>query len=130
VREPGDGKAIATMGITMTFMFVSEDTGGRYACYEYVAPPGFGGPPPHTHPGFDEAWYVLDGEVTLQVGERTVTATAGTFLHVPGATVHTFANRGAAPAKFLGLIIPGALSGTSTSCRRWWSSTAIPRRRR
>ncbi len=36
-----------------------------------------------------------------------MTATAGSFVHVPGATVHAFSNRGSKPARFLGLLIPG-----------------------
>jgi quercetin dioxygenase-like cupin family protein len=107
VREPGEGKAVATMGVTMIFKVVSENTDGRYAFYEYVAPAGFGGPPPHTHSGFDEAWYVLDGELTLQVCERSVTAGPGAFLHVSGDTVHAFANHGTEPARFIGLLLRG-----------------------
>jgi mannose-6-phosphate isomerase-like protein (cupin superfamily) len=109
VRGPGEGtrSAASTLGIELVFKVVSEDTGGRYAFYEYLAPPGFGGPPPHTHPSFDEGWYILEGELTMRVGDRTLTATPGSFVHVPGSTVHGFANPGPAPARFLGLLIPG-----------------------
>jgi mannose-6-phosphate isomerase-like protein (cupin superfamily) len=95
------------MGVDILFKVVSGDTRGRYAFYEYQAPPGFAGPPPHTHAGFDEAWYVLDGELLMCVGDERIAAPAGTFLHVPGTTVHAFANPGQAPARFLGLLIPG-----------------------
>jgi mannose-6-phosphate isomerase-like protein (cupin superfamily) len=113
VRGPGEGTArsFPSMGVELIFKVVSEDTGGRYACYEYLAPPGYGGPPPHTHPHFDEGWYVLEGELTLRVGEQTVTAAAGSFVHVPGATVHSFANPGPKPVRFLGLLIPGGFEG-------------------
>lgn len=109
VRRPGEGPAVhePRLGVDVSFKAVSEDTSGKYACYEYVAPAGFGGPPRHSHPSFDEAWYVLEGELTLVVGEETITAGVGTFVHVPGAAPHTFANRGGAPVRFLGLIVPG-----------------------
>jgi mannose-6-phosphate isomerase-like protein (cupin superfamily) len=108
VLRPGEGTLYSAAGVEMRFKVVSEDTGGRYAFYEYQAPAGFGGPPPHTHPGFDEAWYVLEGELTMTVGDQQLAAPAGTFLHVPGATVHAFANPGQAPARFVGLLIPGS----------------------
>ena len=107
IRGPGEGITHSILGVEITFKAVSEETGGKYACYEYVIPPGFGGPPPHTHPGFDEFFYVLEGEMTFRAGEQSVTATTGTFLHVPGATLHGFANPGSSPTKFLGLLIPG-----------------------
>ena len=51
-------------------------------------------------------FYVLEGELNIRVGERTVTATAGAFVLVPRGTVHTFANAGTASAKLLILISP------------------------
>ncbi len=50
---------------------------------------------------------MLDGELQMRVGDERVAAPAGTFLHVPGTTVHAFANPGQAAARFLGLLIPG-----------------------
>ena len=107
VRQPGEGQHVNLLGTALTFMATSEDTAGQYALCEYVAPAGAGGPAPHTHAGFDELWYVLEGELTLQAGHETVVAGPGAFLHVPGATVHTFANRTQAPVKFLLMLLPG-----------------------
>jgi quercetin dioxygenase-like cupin family protein len=47
------------------------------------------GPPPHFHP-WDEAFYVMDGEVDFQCGDTSKKLTAGGFIHVPGGTVHAF----------------------------------------
>lgn len=48
------------------------------------------GPPPHSHP-WDEAFYVLSGELVFGVGgEEEQTATAGTLVNVPGGTTHWF----------------------------------------
>ena len=50
-----------------------------------------GGPPPHHHP-WDEAFYVLEGEVAVTVdGEREVLG-AGGFVHIPADTVHAYEN--------------------------------------
>ena len=50
-----------------------------------------GGPPPHHHP-WDEAFYVLKGEVALTVNDETHTLSAGGFVHIPGGTVHAYEN--------------------------------------
>lgn len=44
-------------------------------------------PPPHIHTAEEETFYVLEDELNLLVGDRTVTATAGAFVLVPGGTV-------------------------------------------
>lgn len=106
VREAGEGRLVEALGARITLRAMSEETGGRYGCVEYLAPPGFGGPPPHAH-GFDEVFYVLEGEFTFRLGDRTVRAGAGALVCVPGHVTHTFANPGQSPAKFLGFVIPG-----------------------
>ncbi len=47
------------------------------------------GPPPHSH-GWDEAFFVLSGEITFQCGEETYLCTPGTLIHVPRNTIHAF----------------------------------------
>ena len=107
ILQPGEGKALSAMGVQMTFKAVSEDTGGSFAFFEYTAPPGFGGPPPHIHRRMIEVFYILEGELTLHLGERTVKATPGTFGLVSPGTTHTFSNAGSTPARFLILVSPG-----------------------
>ena len=50
---------------------------------------------------------MLAGEVEFTIGDRTVRAGAGAALHVPPGTVHTFANVGDVPAKWIGIFSPG-----------------------
>ncbi|KWR88024.1 cupin domain-containing protein [Cupriavidus sp. IDO] len=47
------------------------------------------GPPPHCH-DWDESFYVTRGTIEIGYGDQTVTASAGTFVHVPAGTVHYF----------------------------------------
>ena len=54
----------------------SEETSGYLSVTEIVVPPHSAGPPLHTH-DFDEAFYMLDGELIFQVGEALVTKGAG-----------------------------------------------------
>jgi len=47
------------------------------------------GPPPHSH-GWDESFYIIKGNVEVSYGDKTVTATPGTLVHVPAGTIHAF----------------------------------------
>ena len=76
---PGEGSAVKVLGGKYTFKAAANDTGGAYALWEISTPAAANGPPPHIHEREDEAFYVLEGEMTFQIGERTVHATAGTF---------------------------------------------------
>lgn len=78
---------------------------------ENTAPAGSGGVPFHRHLGAEEAFYVLEGELTVFTEDRTLAAPAGTFVLVPRGTVHSLANRGAVPLRWLTLISPAWVSG-------------------
>jgi mannose-6-phosphate isomerase-like protein (cupin superfamily) len=60
-----------------------------------------GGNPPltHLHPGQDERFEVLDGELTVRVGEDERVLAAGDTLEIPRGTAHAMWNAGAAPAR-------------------------------
>jgi quercetin dioxygenase-like cupin family protein len=84
----------------------SEQTDGRIAIVELTVPGGWPGPPLHHH-DFDEAFYVLDGALTLQVGEARHRAGPGAFAFAPRGREHTLANLGDTPARYLLVITPG-----------------------
>jgi quercetin dioxygenase-like cupin family protein len=83
-----------------------EETKGRLAVMENSVAAGFPGPPLHIHPDFDETFYVLEGELTFQLGDERLTAGAGALVFAPGETPHTFANHGADEARILLLCTP------------------------
>ena len=51
--------------------------------------PEASGPPPHSHP-WDESFLVLEGQVDFGIGDESMTAAPGTFVHLPAGTVHGF----------------------------------------
>ena len=61
---------------------------GSYEVYVHDAPEG-AGPPAHSHP-WDEAFFVVDGEVDFDCGGVSKKVGAGGFVHVPAGTVHSF----------------------------------------
>jgi quercetin dioxygenase-like cupin family protein len=79
------------MGDTSTyFLATGEQTEGAFALVDEQAKRGES-VPLHRHRDDMESFYVLEGEVTLFLGDEPgVRAGAGSFAHVPGGTVHGF----------------------------------------
>lgn len=63
-------------------------TDGSFTMMEQICPKN-SGPPPHTH-AQQESFYVLDGQMTVLVGGKTLVAKQGSFLNVPPNMVHSF----------------------------------------
>jgi quercetin dioxygenase-like cupin family protein len=108
LTKPTEGRTIAVVGDVYRFLAVGKDTNGRYALWEAVVPPG-GGPPPHVHSREEEGFYVLEGEITFQIGDERLVAGAGTFANMPVGTLHSFRNNGSRPAKMLISVAPAGL---------------------
>jgi mannose-6-phosphate isomerase-like protein (cupin superfamily) len=108
IKRPGDGRTVAVFGDVYRFLAVGDDTDGKYALWEAVVPPG-GGPPPHVHSREEEGFYVLEGEITLHVGDRRLVAGAGTFANMPVGTLHSFKNETNRPARMLISVAPAGL---------------------
>lgn len=108
VLEPGKGSTCWVIRDLYTFKAVAEETGGTYGLIEIVMQPQ-GGAPLHVHSYENEAFYIQEGEVEFQLGEQTVVATAGTFLHSPKGQPHGFTNNGTTPAKMLCWLTPAGL---------------------
>jgi mannose-6-phosphate isomerase-like protein (cupin superfamily) len=83
----------------------SEQSDGRVGLVESVMPLGVAGPPLHKH-DFDEAFYVIEGELTFQLGSELLTRGAGEHAFAPGGAPHTFTNRGPDPARYLIVCTP------------------------
>jgi quercetin dioxygenase-like cupin family protein len=83
----------------------SEQTGGVVSVIESAAAPGFGGPPLHHH-DFDEAFYVIEGELTAQLGDELFSVKAGEVAFAPRGVPHTFANLETEPAGYLIVCTP------------------------
>src|SRR6187401_1034849 len=100
VRIPNKGKTIAVVGDVYRFLATGEETNGRYAMWEAIVPPG-GGPPPHVHSREEEGFYILEGEITFQIGDGKLVAGAGTFANMSVGTPHSFKNESNKPARML-----------------------------
>src|SRR5271170_7903219 len=105
LRTPTEGRTIAVVGDVYRFLATGEDTNGKYAVWEAIVSPG-GGPPPHVHSREEEGFYVLEGEITFQVGDKRLVAKVGTFANMPVGTLHSFKNVSGQSAKMLISVAP------------------------
>ena len=106
VRLPGEGETTSLFGDTYTVKAGAEDTGGALAVIEAALAPGSAGTPLHINTREAENYYVLEGTLTFRLGESTVEAPAGSFVHIPQGVVHTHWNASDAPVRFLGFPAP------------------------
>lgn len=106
----GSGAAYWGPGELMTFLITGEETGGAFFMAEVSVAPG-GGTPPHIHHREDESFFLLEGELTIQVGGDTITASAGDSAFLPRGIAHSFKNAGDGYAKALVLATPAGLEG-------------------
>ena len=103
---PGEGRSVQLGGLGVVFKLLSADTAGTFALVEHPLAPGTLAAPPHRHHNEDEASYVLEGNVTVEIGDRVIYASAGTLVFKPRGIFHTFWNQDAAPARILEIISP------------------------
>ena len=100
----------AAGGDVYSTLATGEHTHGGYFLTHAIVPPG-GGPPAHIHTREEEAFYIIRGELVFLVGDRELTAPAGTFLNVPRGTKHRFRNASDAEAEMIFWFAPAGIEG-------------------
>ena len=61
----------------------------------------------HVHEEEDDAFYILEGEMTFVLSEREASAPPGTFVLIPPGVEHGFRNDGDVPVRMLNIHAPG-----------------------
>jgi quercetin dioxygenase-like cupin family protein len=92
----------------LRFLCDSRETGERWSLFDEDIPLGMG-PPPHRH-DWDEAYYVLEGEVDFEIDGQPVTIAAGDFARLPANTIHGFKGASPSGARVLIFAQPGHAS--------------------
>jgi quercetin dioxygenase-like cupin family protein len=85
----GEGEARWWLGALAEITATAEQTGGALSIVEITEAPGAEAPL-HVHHREHEAFYILEGEVTLVVGDSTIEARAGDFAFGPRGVPHRF----------------------------------------
>jgi quercetin dioxygenase-like cupin family protein len=104
-------------GWLLTFLATAEETRGQFALIEATSRKG-NVPPRHIHHREEETFYVLEGEMTVSVGDRTFKATPGTMVCLPRDVAHSFAID-SEQLRMLVLLTPAGLEG-------WFKEFSVP----
>ena len=96
------------------FKLLASDTAGQFSLLEWSLDPWQSGPGLHAH-NFDEAFYVLSGEVEFQVDNDRHVLGPRQLAWVPRDTPHSFANAGPEPALGISVADPGGLEDILTA---------------
>ncbi|HEX2288732.1 MAG TPA: cupin domain-containing protein [Pseudonocardiaceae bacterium] len=105
VLPSGGGRTFGP-GINVKIEYGQSD---GFAVFESELPPASDGPPPHLHRVYDEAFYVIAGNVAFSVDSDTRDCPTGSFVFVPRGVAHGFANPAGEPARILVITSPGAI---------------------
>jgi quercetin dioxygenase-like cupin family protein len=106
VLHAGEGEMIGGGPAAAVVKATAESTAGGFTMSDSTIAPGFTGPPPHSHQQITDTFYVLEGTLTVRLGDEFVDASAGTYICIPPGNVHTFSNRSDVPARFLNINSP------------------------
>ena len=97
--KAGERKPLNVLGMPLTMLCEARETGGNWSLFEEEVPLGMG-PPAHRH-DWDEAYYILDGEVDFVIDGEAVRSGRGDFNYLPRGTVHGFQGASESTARVL-----------------------------
>jgi uncharacterized cupin superfamily protein len=95
---PRAGQSLNVLGAPM--LVKSAEGAGPFFVADHPMPAGYG-VPPHIHDHDDEAFFVVEGELTLDTDEGVRVAAAGSFVHLPAGVRHGFRNQTAGVTRLL-----------------------------
>lgn len=98
-----------------------EDTAGALSIFQGTIRPN-AGPPLHIHDAEDESLLVLEGELTVQLGEQRHVVGPGGFVWMPRGVPHAFANHGTVDVRAVGINTPGGIERMFTEQADYLSS--------
>ena len=122
----GEGeKQYSARGSLMFFKALAEQNGGDFSLMERTLPPGGRRPPAHRHTNCSEAYFVLNGQVSVVVeDEEFIVGTEG-FVLIPRGTAHTFGNASKREARLL-VIHPPAMDAYFAGLHELWNTDEPP----
>ena len=98
--------------LAIRFLVEGEASGGAVAVFEFDVPAGVKVPVAHSHDGYEETIYGLEGVLTWTVEGAPTEIGPGEALCIRRGVVHHFDNTHEVDAKALAIVTPGILGPT------------------
>jgi len=96
-------------GMAIRFLIEGRESGGSVAVFEFDVPAGTKVAAAHSHDGYEETIYGLEGVLTWTIEGTPIDVGPGEALLIPRGTVHQFDNTQDSDAKALAIVTPGIL---------------------
>jgi mannose-6-phosphate isomerase-like protein (cupin superfamily) len=106
--------------IASVFLADGNETEEKYSISEWWLDANTQGPGAHSHDE-DDVFYVLEGTMSVLLGERWIDAQRGAFVLVPGGVKHDFENRSGERAGVLNFSIPGNFEVNMPGIAKWFA---------
>jgi quercetin dioxygenase-like cupin family protein len=120
----GEGEARWWFGALAEIKATAADTGGQMTIVEVTEPAGAEAPL-HVHRRDDEAFWILEGDVTFEVGDKTIQASAGDYVFGPRDIPHRF-TVGDAGCRMLFILVPGGIEDVIRATSEPAASRTLP----
>ncbi len=120
ILTAGQGRVYHLGPMTAVFKADENETDEQYSISEWWLEPNAEGPGAHEHDDQDQVFYVIEGTVSMLIGDKWTDAGKGSFIRIPRNTIHSFANRTNEKAGFLNFNIPGGFEKDMPSMEKWF----------
>jgi quercetin dioxygenase-like cupin family protein len=105
----GEPQMIRVGALTINFRIEGKDSNGSVAVFETIVPSRGRPPAPHSHDGYEETIYGLEGVTTWTIDGTQTEIGPGDTICILRGQVHEFDNHGDSDAKVLAVVTPGVL---------------------
>jgi quercetin dioxygenase-like cupin family protein len=95
--------------MSIRFLVEREQAAGTVAVFEFDVPAGARVAAPHSHDGYEETIYGLEGTLTWTIEGAPTEVGPGEAVFIPRGAVHHFDNTGDVDARALAIVTPGVL---------------------
>jgi quercetin dioxygenase-like cupin family protein len=106
MQQDTDNNTITVGAFGVRFLVEAADSNGTASVFECYVPANTKMPAPHSHDGFEETIYGLEGATTWTIDGETVQIGPGEAVCVPRGRIHGFQNHGSVDARFLAMATP------------------------
>jgi quercetin dioxygenase-like cupin family protein len=116
---PDQGRRYQMGRIRAVFKADGKETAGQYSVSEWWLEPRTLGPSSHEHED-DHVYYVIAGTLSVRLDDADWSqAPQGSYILIPGGTLHAFENQGLVPAGFISFNSPGGFEDKMHSISSW-----------